>query len=507
MHKHTRTPFTQAFCIFICWLGLALSTQAQPGSTWISRTSAADNYWISVTYGNGLFVAVAFTGTSGNRVMTSPDGITWTLRATPADYYWEYVAYLNGQFIAVSADGGNKQVMTSPNGINWTLRTTPVQNQWSSVAYGNGTYVAVSFDGTNRVMTSPDAVTWTSRNASANNQWYFVTFNKGLFVAVAASGSGNRVMTSPDGITWTSRTSAANNSWSGVTYGNGLFVAVAFSGTGNRVMTSPDAITWTARTSAADNDWQYVTYGNGLFVAVATTGTGNRVMTSPDGITWTSRTSAANNDWISVTYGNGLFVAVGASGTGNRVMTSSAAPLPVNLVSFTAQPQADQTVRLNWTTSLETNNKGFLIERSKDLLSFETVGQVNELTSNSEARKDYTLTDQTPYPGTSYYRLSQTDLSGQVNRFPVVSVVLKAEGYGVFPNPVVSGTSFSLSLDEPQTAILSLIDAQGKTLPIQKTGVQSGNLLLKTSGVMPTGIYLLSVQERGLTRQHRVVVQ
>ena len=40
------------------------------GIDWTIRTSAADNKWESVTYGNGLFVAVAYTGT-GSRVMTS----------------------------------------------------------------------------------------------------------------------------------------------------------------------------------------------------------------------------------------------------------------------------------------------------------------------------------------------------------------------------------------------------------------------------------------------------
>ena len=40
------------------------------GITWTSRTSAADNQWYSVAYGNGLWVAVSGDG-SGNRVMTS----------------------------------------------------------------------------------------------------------------------------------------------------------------------------------------------------------------------------------------------------------------------------------------------------------------------------------------------------------------------------------------------------------------------------------------------------
>ena len=262
------------------------------GIEWTSRTSAADNEWRSVIYGNGLFVAVSATGT-GNRVMTSPDGITWTLQTSAAD------------------------------------------NQWRSVTYGepngNGLFVAVSSSGTgNRVMTSPDGITWTSRTSIADNSWLSITYGEpngnGLFVAVSSSGNANRVMTSPDGIIWTSRTSAANNEWRSVTYGepngNSLFVAVSFSGTGNRVMTSPDGITWTSRTSATDNLWNSVTFGKDLFVAVAVSGTGNRVMTSPDGITWTSRSSATNNSWLSVTYENDIFVAVASSGTGNRVMTS-----------------------------------------------------------------------------------------------------------------------------------------------------------------------------------------
>jgi hypothetical protein len=40
------------------------------GITWTSRTSAADNQWYGLTFGNGTFVAVSYGGI-GNRVMTS----------------------------------------------------------------------------------------------------------------------------------------------------------------------------------------------------------------------------------------------------------------------------------------------------------------------------------------------------------------------------------------------------------------------------------------------------
>jgi hypothetical protein len=86
------------------------------GITWTSRTSAADNSWRSVTYGNGLFVAVSSSG-SGNRVMTSPDGITWTSRTSAAEHGWYGVTYGNGLFVAVSVSGGGNRVMTSPSTI------------------------------------------------------------------------------------------------------------------------------------------------------------------------------------------------------------------------------------------------------------------------------------------------------------------------------------------------------------------------------------------------------
>jgi hypothetical protein len=307
------------------------------GIDWTIRTSAADNQWFGVTYGNGLFVAVSNTGT-GDRVMTSPNGIDWTIRTSAANNSWLGVTYGNGLFVAVAITGTGNRVMTSPNGIDWTIRTSAADNQWLGVTYGNGLFVAVSNTGTgDRVMTSPNGIDWTIRTSAADNDWRSVTYGNGLFVAVSNTGTGNRVMTSPNGIDWTIRTSAADNNWRSVTYGNGLFVAVSNTGTGNRVMTSPNGIDWTIRTSAANNSWLGVTYGNGLFVAVSNTGTGNRVMTSPNGIDWTIRTSAADNDWLSVTYGNGLFVAVSITGTGDRVMTNGdfGKYMSYNKVNFT----------------------------------------------------------------------------------------------------------------------------------------------------------------------------
>jgi hypothetical protein len=220
--------------------------------------------------------------------MFSPDGIHWGQSPAPANA-WTSVTYGNGLFVAVANTGIGSRVMTSPDGFDWTSRTSAADNAWNSVTYGEvggqGLFVAVATNGSgNRVMTSPDGITWTSRTSATDKAWQSVTYGSGLFVAVAIDGTGNDVMTSPNGVTWTSRASAVGNVWMGVSYGNGLFVAVGYvvvgDGADSRVMTSPDGITWTSRTYAADNAWTGVTYGNGRFVAVAFFGLGNRVMTS-----------------------------------------------------------------------------------------------------------------------------------------------------------------------------------------------------------------------------------
>ena len=295
----------------------SMFSQAQ--ITWTGRSANAIMNLSSVTYGNGLFVAVANSGTA-QRVTTSPDGITWTSQSASENSNWMSVTYGNGLFVAVASAGTN-YVMTSPDGLTWTSRVEAAKTSWRSVIYGNGLFVAVAASG--KVMTSPDGISWTLSTTAPTNLWRNVTFGNGLFVAVGS----NSVMTSPDGLNWTSRTPANDNAWSAVCYGIGKFVAVSTSGINNRVMTSPDGITWTSRTSAADNDWQSICFAAGMFVAVSSSGTDNRVMTSQDAINWTSRTSASDNVWFGVTFANGVFVAVSATATGNPIMTSLSEPL------------------------------------------------------------------------------------------------------------------------------------------------------------------------------------
>ncbi len=323
---------------------------------WTNGNSASDNNWQSVAYGNGLFVAVAITGT-GNRVMTSPDGLTWTSRTSAGDYDWRSVTFGagvsgTGLFVAVSSTAGTgNQVMTSPDGITWTMRTSAADNFWTAVTFGNGIFVAVSNSGVgNRVMTSADGVTWTARTSAADIGWSAVSYGGGIFVAVAASGAGDRVQNSFDnGVTWTLRTPTATKPWSSIAYGVttagvGLFIAV--NGNDAVIMTSPTGVTWTAG-SVGTKALASITYGGGIWVAVCVSASGAFAVQSEDGVTWVEVATPATASWQSVTFGNNLFVSINSSTTGHRAMYLAGGST-IASVSVIIQDECLNPIYLKW---------------------------------------------------------------------------------------------------------------------------------------------------------------
>jgi hypothetical protein len=302
---------------FVCLPGLGA---APFDSAWVARSASENDSWNSVTYGNGVFVAIASIGT--NRVMTSPDGFTWTSRLAAAMNEWSSVTFGEGIFVAVSTTGTGNRVMTSPDGITWTIGVSAADSTWTEVRYGAGRFVAVASTGAVRAMYSLDGTTWVSSASLASETWIAAAYGNGLFVAVGT----NVVATTNDGITWTSRT-CPTGVWTGVTYGEDLFVAVGFSGA-TRAMSSPDGVTWTERTAPGSYGWRAVTFGYDRFVAVASSGlpATNAVMISYNGIDWLLRDSPTiipTPAWLAVTYGAGIFVAVSDINPGS-VMTAYA---------------------------------------------------------------------------------------------------------------------------------------------------------------------------------------
>ena len=312
----------------------------KPSLSWTVQTSAADNSWTSVTFGNGAFVAVASTG-SGNRVMRSTDGVHWVTEASAADSTWSSVTYGNGLFVAV-ANSGTTRIMTSPDGITWTGRSYPLlstdarpSHNYSTVKYGDGVFVAIASSYVAspivpEIIYSADGITWKRVTSFAVDSSQVLVgqgnislgFGNGKFVITTVSGRSAlgqvpELLTSSNGVDWFRYIFPLKPipvQVNAHAFGCSVFVASVRQG-GDYTATDPT--NWVGN-GIIDQIGAGLTYSNGLFVGVSTT----TVTSSSDGITWNSSAPPVANAWDSAAYGNGIFVAVASSGTGNRVMTT-----------------------------------------------------------------------------------------------------------------------------------------------------------------------------------------
>ncbi|MFM2374746.1 MAG: hypothetical protein RLZZ234_741, partial [Candidatus Parcubacteria bacterium] len=233
------------------------------GITWTSRTSAADNTWRSVTYGNGLFVAVAQTGT-GNRVMTSTDGITWTSRTSAADNSWYSVTYGNGLFVAVAFSGTGNRVMTSPDGITWTSRTSAADHVWDSVTYANGLFVAVAC-----------GVTGISCNATAGNR-VMTSSSTALSTTIATFGANASTSAFSIGASTTVYAPSRLTITGNYTNASGTFMA----GTGTTTFAGTSSQVATGTLSGASAFYNLEVVNTGGTTTLATTTTVTNVFTA-----------------------------------------------------------------------------------------------------------------------------------------------------------------------------------------------------------------------------------
>ena len=85
--------------------------------------------------------------------------------------------------------------------------------------------------------------------------------------------------------------------------------------------------------------------------------------------------------------------------------------LPIALLNFSAEPAGKDQIKLNWTTTGETNNLHFEVQHSTNAGDWRTIDTVPGA-GNSSSALHYTALDREPVDGYNYYRLNrlmQTD--------------------------------------------------------------------------------------------------
>jgi hypothetical protein len=140
-------------------------------------------------------------------------------------------------------------------------------------------------------------------------------------------------------------------------------------------------------------------------------------------------------------------------------------PLPIELISFTATLNHD-VVALNWSTASELNNKEFAIERAIDLENFETVVTIPG-NGTTNVIHHYNTIDPNPVYGRSYYRLKQTDYSGEHTYSDVRVIDYEGPKFSVlkvYPNPTPGDkvTIIVTGLKDQTTVPIVIFNVQGQ---------------------------------------------
>lgn len=144
----------------------------------------------------------------------------------------------------------------------------------------------------------------------------------------------------------------------------------------------------------------------------------------------------------------------------NNSSICPANPLSVQLISFSAVIENCNSIRLNWQTVQELNNKGFEIERSDNGYQFKKIAFVAGK-GNSSNKQTYLFTVSMLHDQALYFRLKQIDLDGSFSYSSVVVCknICNDKLLTVSPNPV--RTSFQIAGLRPNKNNVTVFDMSG----------------------------------------------
>jgi hypothetical protein len=153
--------------------------------------------------------------------------------------------------------------------------------------------------------------------------------------------------------------------------------------------------------------------------------------------------------------------------------------LPVSIFNFGGAIK-NYEAYLNWSTAMESNNKGFYVERSKDGRDFTDIGFVAGA-GNSTQIKNYSFVDaglKDIGVNTTYYRLKQVDNDGQFNYSQVLALNLQnnTSKLRLYPNPAIDIATVETNLDVASKVHVRVVSDNGTVVQDLDKGVLNPGL-------------------------------
>ncbi len=165
--------------------------------------------------------------------------------------------------------------------------------------------------------------------------------------------------------------------------------------------------------------------------------------------------------------------------------------LPLTFVSFDAVLTSglNKYVSLQWKTTNEVNTSRFVVERSLNGKYFEAIAELGS--KNTAGIHTYSVVDENPSIGYSYYRLKQVDANGDFKYYDKIITVLNndASAFILYPNPANKVLKLN-HVKAGSNALIQIKSIDGKILislkPLQNsvssqvdlTGLATGNYML-----------------------------
>lgn len=218
---------------------------------------------------------------------------------------------------------------------------------------------------------------------------------------------------------------------------------------------------------------------------------------------------ANNSRWINLsgtTGASGLTKGSTLSGTipaGTNITAlaigSISVVLPVSFTDFSVKT-ANCKALLEWRTQMEFNNSHFNVERSQDGVHFTTIARVNGA-GNSNTLKTYNYTDETPFTGKSYYRITQVDYDGKNSSTPIEVIEMNCDNVSlkVYPNPAVNQITIKTNKAIVQVHILS---SNGQSVIKHRPSLNpTGGIFTMNIQAIQSGIYFVQIINRDGTTE------
>lgn len=173
--------------------------------------------------------------------------------------------------------------------------------------------------------------------------------------------------------------------------------------------------------------------------------------------------------------------------------------LPIYLSSFDVEKAGQRSANVLWQTSSETNSSHFIVQRSNDTKSWESIGEV-AAAGNSTTTIDYSFLDET-IPTTLrsgnnvfYYRLVSVDLdeSYAISEIRSLSFKPSSTTVSVYPNPTAQHIVVDLTSIEGESTV-QILNMEGRLVRQQQVTDEHN------------GLPVYNLREMGLKRGQYIV--